>query len=100
MLARKETIEPNLITSYLPNLWLVLKYCSLLVIVSKSNGGGDHPIPAVVRGSVATGVAGTVVSAPIVYDNTVPTYMYNRVVFQTSTFLSYSFAPMIGWLAE
>ena len=30
----------------------------------------------------------------------VPTYMYNRVVFQTSTFLSYSFAPLIGWLAD
>ena len=31
---------------------------------------------------------------------TVPTYMYNGVVLHISTFLSYSFAPLIGWLAD
>ena len=31
-------------------LWLVINYRSLLVTVAGSNGGGDHPIPAVVRG--------------------------------------------------
>ena len=31
---------------------------------------------------------------------TVPTYMYNGDVFHTSIFLSYSFAPLIGWLAD
>ena len=31
---------------------------------------------------------------------TVPTYMINGVVLHTSIFLSYSFAPFIGWLAD
>ena len=45
----------------LPNLWLVLKYCSLLVIVTGSNGGGDHPMTCCSEeDTVATGVAGTV----------------------------------------
>ena len=31
---------------------------------------------------------------------TVPTYMINGIVFHTLIFLSYSFAPWIGWLAD
>ena len=42
--------------------WLVLAYQSLLVTVAGSNGGGDHPIPAVVRRYCTTGVAGIVLS--------------------------------------
>ena len=30
----------------------------------------------------------------------VPAYMYNIIVSQTTIFLSYSFAPLIGWLAD
>ena len=80
--------------------WRTLEYHSLLVTVAGCNGGGDHPIPAVVRGLLLLLMWEALFSfSSSVLSATAP--FLNLTIYYSTLFLvSYSSAPIIGWLAD
>ena len=80
--------------------WLILKYHSLLVTVAESNGGGDHPIPAVGRRYCCYCMVWQALFSFSLTLLIIPTLAYNVVVLYISSFISLTSAPLIGWLAD
>ena len=76
--------------------WLVIEYYNLLVTVAGSNGGGDHPIPAVVRRYCCYWCGRHCSLSPLVNYTVSSVPTHNKIVLLTSMLFCIS---LLLWLA-